>query len=141
MSFALVSRRTGLGLGRRMARFESTSTTTKAGETAKQTASKASDTARQAASKASETAKQAASKAQAAASEYTAKASEGLSRVTAAAGPAITNAAKGAADALGKVGGRTGRFVAFVERTTPPFHAMRSILLLLRCDFCGGPLR
>ena len=109
MSFALVSRRTGLGLGRRMARFESTSTTTKASETAKQTASKAS-----------ETAKQAASKAQAAASEYTAKASEGLSRVTAAAGPAITNAAKGAADALGKVGGRTGRFVAFVERTTPP---------------------
>ncbi|KAK1828526.1 ATP synthase subunit G, mitochondrial [Podospora conica] len=106
MSFALVSRRAGLGLGRRMVRFESTSTstTTKAAETAKNAASKAQATASEYTAKAS---------------EYTAKASEGLSRVTAAAGPAITTAAKGAADALGKVGGRTGRLVAFVERQVP----------------------
>lgn len=104
MSFALVSRRAGLGLGRRMVRFESTSTTTKAADTAKNAANKASATASEYTAKAS---------------EYTAKASEGLSRVTAAAGPAISSAAKGAADALGKVGGRTGRLVAFIERTTP----------------------
>lgn len=96
MSFALVTRRSGLTLGRRMVRFES-STTAKAAETAKQTAAKA----------------------QAAASEYTAKASQGLSRVTAAAGPALANAAKGAAGALGRVGGRTGKFVGFVERMEP----------------------
>lgn len=50
------------------------------------------------------------------------KAAQGLSRVTSAAGPALAgaaNAAKGAASALGKVGGRTGRFVGFVERTSP----------------------
>ncbi|KAK0751499.1 mitochondrial ATP synthase g subunit-domain-containing protein [Schizothecium vesticola] len=104
MSFALVSRRAGLGLGRRMVRFESTSTTTKAAETAKNAASRASATASEYTAKAS---------------EYTAKASEGLSRVTAAAGPAITSAAKGAADALGKVGGRTGRLVTFIERQVP----------------------
>lgn len=49
------------------------------------------------------------------------KAAQGLSRVTSAAGPALAgaaNAAKGAASALGKVGGRTGRFVGFVERTS-----------------------
>ncbi|KAK1755015.1 ATP synthase subunit G, mitochondrial [Echria macrotheca] len=97
MSFALVTRRSGLSMGRRMVRFESTSTTTKAAETAKQTASKAS----------------------AAASEYTSKAQQGLSRVTAAAGPAIANAAKGVSGALGRVGGRTGRLVAFVERQIP----------------------
>ncbi|KAK0731416.1 mitochondrial ATP synthase g subunit-domain-containing protein [Lasiosphaeris hirsuta] len=96
MSFALVTRRSGLSMGRQMVRFESTSTT-KATEAAKQAASKASSTA----------------------SEYTAKASEGLSRVTAAAGPALANAAKGVSGALGRVGGRTGRLVAFVERQVP----------------------
>jgi len=70
-------------MGRRMVRFESTST--KATEAAKQTA---------------------------------AKAQEGLSRVSSAAGPAIANAAKGVSGALSRVGGRTGRLVAFVERTT-----------------------
>ncbi|KAK5663523.1 hypothetical protein OQA88_3953 [Cercophora sp. LCS_1] len=97
MSFALVTRRSGLTLGRRMVRFESTSTTTKAAETAKQTAAKA----------------------QATASEYTAKATQGLSRVAAAAGPAVANAAKGAAGALGRVGGRTGKLVGFIERQIP----------------------
>ncbi|KAJ4297046.1 ATP synthase subunit G atp20 [Collariella sp. IMI 366227] len=95
MSFALVARRSGLSMGRRMVRFEST--TTKAADAAKQTAEKASSTA----------------------SEYSAKASEGLSRVSSAAGPAIANAAKGITGALGRVGGRTARLAAFVERQTP----------------------
>lgn len=51
-----------------------------------------------------------------AAKEYTAKASEGLSRVTSAAGPAIAGAAKGLSSALGRVGGRTGRVIGFIER-------------------------
>ncbi|KAK4039845.1 L-arabinitol 4-dehydrogenase [Parachaetomium inaequale] len=97
MSFALVMRRSGLSMGRTMARFESTATTTKAAEAAKQTASQASSTA----------------------SEASSKATQGLSRVTSAAGPAIANAAKGVSGALGRVGGRTGRLVAFVERQTP----------------------
>ncbi|KAK0631782.1 mitochondrial ATP synthase g subunit-domain-containing protein [Immersiella caudata] len=96
MSFALVTRRSGLSVGRRMVRFESTST-----------------------QKASEAAKQAASKASSTASEYTAKASEGLSRVSSAAGPAIANAAKGVSGALGRIGGRTGRLIAFIERQVP----------------------
>lgn len=70
--------------------------------------------------KASETAQQTASKAKDAASEYTAKAAQGLSRVTSSAGPAIANAAKGVSGALGKIGGRTGRLVAFVERMFTP---------------------
>lgn len=76
-------------------RFEST--TTKTAETAKQTASKASSSA----------------------AEYAAKAQQGLSRVSSSAGPAIVGAAKGVASSLSKVGGRTGRIVAFVEKQTP----------------------
>ncbi|KAL2255860.1 hypothetical protein VTK26DRAFT_2601 [Humicola hyalothermophila] len=97
MSFSLVMRRSGLAVGRRMVRFESTSTSTKAAETAKQTASEASSTASSAAS----------------------RASQGLSRVASTAGPAIASAAKGVSGALSRVGGRTGRLVAFVERQTP----------------------
>ena len=76
-----------------------------------------------AAQKATEAAKQTASKASATASEYTSKASEGLSRVQSAAGPAIVNYAKGVQSALGRIGGRTGKLIAFVERTAalPPF--------------------
>lgn len=104
MSFSLVMRRSGLAMGRRMVRFESTSATTKAAEAAKQTASQASS----------------------AASEASARAAQGLSRVTSTAGPAIANAAKGVTGALGRVGGRTGRLVAFVERKDhrpPPVRA------------------
>jgi F0F1-type ATP synthase membrane subunit b/b' len=86
-------RRAALQVGRRL----QSTTTQKASETAQQTASKAKDTA----------------------SEYTAKAAQGLSRVTSSAGPAIANAAKGVSGALGKIGGRTGRLVAFVERQVP----------------------
>ncbi|KAK3300228.1 mitochondrial ATP synthase g subunit-domain-containing protein [Chaetomium fimeti] len=99
MSFALVMRRSGLSVGRTMARFESTAntTTTKAAEAAKQTASQTSGAASGAAS----------------------KATQGLSRVASTAGPAIANAAKGVSGALGRVGGRTGRLVTFVESQTP----------------------
>ncbi|KAI1137224.1 mitochondrial ATP synthase g subunit-domain-containing protein [Hypoxylon sp. FL0543] len=69
--------------------------------------------------KAAETAKEQAAKASKAASEYAAKAQQGLSRVTSSAGPAIAGAAKGIANSLGKVGGRTGRLIAFIERQIP----------------------
>ncbi|KAH6705445.1 mitochondrial ATP synthase g subunit-domain-containing protein [Leptodontidium sp. MPI-SDFR-AT-0119] len=72
------------------------------------------------ASKATEAAKDTASKATETANEYKSKATEGLSRVTSAAGPAISGAAKGLGNALGKIGGRTGKVIAFVERQIPP---------------------
>lgn len=78
--------------GRSARRFEST--TGKATEATKDTASKASQTA----------------------SEYKSKASEGLSRVTSTAGPAISGAVKGLGNSLGKIGGRTGKLIAFIER-------------------------
>jgi len=96
MSFAVsraaLRRTTKLPIRRTTARFESTAS--KATEAAKDTASKASQTA----------------------NEYKSKASEGLSKVTSAAGPAISGAAKGVGNALGKIGGRTGRLIAFIER-------------------------
>jgi hypothetical protein len=58
----------------------------------------------------------AASKATEAAKETATKAQQGLSRVTSAAGPAIVGAARGVGNALGKIGGRTGRLIGFVER-------------------------
>lgn len=67
--------------------------------------------------KATETAKEATSKASSTAAEYTSKAQQGLSRVTSAAGPAISGAAKGLASSLGKVGGRTGKVIGFLEST------------------------
>ena len=78
--------------GRSARRFEST--TAKATEAAKDTASKASQTA----------------------ADYRSKASEGLSRVSSTAGPAISSAVKGLGNSLGKIGGRTGKLVAFIER-------------------------
>lgn len=78
--------------GRAARRFESTST--KATQAAKDTASKASEKA----------------------SDFQSKASEGLSRVTSTAGPAITGVAKTVGNVLGKVGGRTGKLIAFIER-------------------------
>lgn len=97
--------------GRTARRFEST--TAKATEAAKDTASKASQTAKDTASKASETAKEAAA-------TFQSKATEGLSKVSSTAGPAIAGAAKGLGNALSKIGGRTGRLIAFVERGIPP---------------------
>ncbi|KAK9416493.1 hypothetical protein SUNI508_01910 [Seiridium unicorne] len=69
--------------------------------------------------KATDAAKETASKASGSASEYASKAQQGLSKVTSAAGPAISGAAKGVANSLGKVGGRTGRLIAFVEKQVP----------------------
>jgi len=57
-----------------------------------------------------------AEKATEAAKNIQSKASEGLSR----AGPAISGAAKGLGNALSKIGGRTGRFISFVERELLP---------------------
>jgi len=53
------------------------------------------------------------------AAEYSSKASEGLSRVSSAAGPAIAKYGTAAVGALGRVGGRTGRFVDFVQSKVP----------------------
>lgn len=92
VSRAVLRRSAKLPFGRTPARFESTAT--KATEAAKDTASKASEKA----------------------SDFQSKASEGLTRVSSAAGPAISGAAKGVSNALGKVGGRTGKLIAFVER-------------------------
>ncbi|KAI8628894.1 GroES-like protein [Xylariaceae sp. FL1651] len=69
--------------------------------------------------KAAETTKETASKASSSASEYASKAQQGLSKVTSSAGPALAGAAKGVANSLSKVGGRTGRLVAFVEKQVP----------------------
>ncbi|KAG5930778.1 hypothetical protein E4U53_002132 [Claviceps sorghi] len=54
-----------------------------------------------------------------AARDTASKAQQGLSRVTSAAGPAIAGAARGLGNTLGRIGGRTGRLVAFVQRQTP----------------------
>ena len=43
------------------------------------------------------------------------KASEGLTRVQSTAGPAISGAARGIGNALGRIGGRTGRLVGYIE--------------------------
>ncbi|ETN46854.1 uncharacterized protein HMPREF1541_01043 [Cyphellophora europaea CBS 101466] len=66
------------------------------------------------------TASETAAKAKDSASSTVSKASEGLSRVTSSAGPAISNAATSARNALGRVGGRTGRLISFVESLIPP---------------------
>ncbi|KAI0874910.1 mitochondrial ATP synthase g subunit-domain-containing protein [Hypoxylon argillaceum] len=81
-------------------RFESTAAKTST-ETAKQTAANVT------------------AKVTASASEYASKAQEGLSKVSSAAGPAIAGAAKGVATSLSRVGGRTARLVAFVEKEIP----------------------
>ncbi|KAJ4164473.1 hypothetical protein LMH87_006146 [Akanthomyces muscarius] len=65
------------------------------------------------------TASSAASTAGNAAGNAASKASQGLSKVTSAAGPAIAGAARGVSNALGKIGGRTGRLINFVQAQTP----------------------
>ena len=61
------------------------------------------------------------------AAETATRAQQGLSRVTSAAGPAISGAAKGAANALGKIGGRTGRLIGLIERTAPPLNRIQPL--------------
>ncbi|KAL6876565.1 mitochondrial F1F0-ATP synthase, subunit G [Trichoderma novae-zelandiae] len=72
-----------------------------------------------AANKATDAAKDTAKDAAGKAKEYQAKAAQGLSRVAGAAGPAIAGAARGLTSALGKVGGRTGKLISFIEKQTP----------------------
>ncbi|KAI9868219.1 MAG: hypothetical protein M1813_006964 [Trichoglossum hirsutum] len=99
MSFSasrLVLRRSQFMLSRQAA--HSNSTTTQATRATSTTTSRASE----------------------AASSASSKASQGLSRVSSSAGPAISGAAKGIGKALGRIGGRTGRFITFVESMIPP---------------------
>ncbi|KAE8148205.1 mitochondrial ATP synthase g subunit-domain-containing protein [Aspergillus avenaceus] len=79
-----------------------------------------------------------AKKAGEATSSAASKASEGLSRVSSTAGPAISNAAKGMGSALRKVGGRTGKVIAFVDSMIPPtVYYSRVGLELARLVFRG----
>ncbi|OJD19594.1 hypothetical protein AJ78_00451 [Emergomyces pasteurianus Ep9510] len=66
------------------------------------------------------TATEAASKSKDAATSAASKASEGISRAASTAGPAISSALSGVGGALRKVGGRTGKFIAFVDSLIPP---------------------
>lgn len=81
----------------------------------------------------------AAQKATEAAKETTSKASQGLSRVTSAAGPAIAGAARGVGNTLGKLGGRTGKLIAFIERTS--YHIISLFSPPLFRSFCLGSRR
>ncbi|PGH03157.1 F-type H+-transporting ATPase subunit G [Blastomyces parvus] len=63
---------------------------------------------------------EAAAKSKDAATSAASKASEGISKAAATAGPAISNALSGVGGALRKVGGRTGRLIAFVDSLIPP---------------------
>ncbi|KJK62953.1 Mitochondrial ATP synthase g subunit [Aspergillus parasiticus SU-1] len=74
-----------------------------------------------------------AQKAGEAASSAASKASEGLSRVTSTAGPALSNAAQGVGSALRKVGGRTGKVIAFVD-----LGAVVSIAIVTTTPALGG---
>ncbi|KAH8167928.1 hypothetical protein CIB48_g306 [Xylaria polymorpha] len=107
------------GAWSRMAARRFESTTSKAAETAKEGAAKASSKASSTTSEYATKAQEGLSKATATASEYASKAQEGLSKVSSSAGPAIAGAAKGVASSLSKVGGRTARLVAFVEKQVP----------------------
>lgn len=61
------------------------------------------------------TTSEAAAKAKETASATTSKAAEGLSRVSSSASGMVSGAASTARNALNKVGGRTGRLVAFID--------------------------
>ena len=67
------------------------------------------------ASTTSEAVSNTASKAKETASNATSKAAEGLSRVTSSAGSGVSRATEGITKALGRMGGRTGRLIAFVQ--------------------------
>lgn len=95
------------------------------------TTEKASEAASNASSKAKETAADASSKAKESASNFQSKASEGLSKVTSSAGVY----AKSAGNALGKIGGRTGKVIKAVEceyTLSIDCQDERSALILMR---------
>ena len=93
---------------RRAAKF-----TVRSGRRYESTSAKASE----AAAKASETAQ-----------NFQSKATEGLSKVSSSAGPAISGAVKGLGNTLSKIGGRTGRLIAFVESTSIARHCIEMAL-------------
>ncbi|EDN05568.1 ATP synthase subunit g [Histoplasma capsulatum] len=63
---------------------------------------------------------EAASKSKVAATSAASKASEGISKAASTAGPAVIKALTGVGGALKRVGGRTGKCVAFVDSLIPP---------------------
>lgn len=67
------------------------------------------------ASSTTEKAAEVATNAKEGAQQQVSKASEGLSRVTSSASSAVSSAATSASTALGRIGGRTGRYIKFVE--------------------------
>ena len=88
----------------------------------------------------STTASDAAAKARQAAADVSSKAAEGLSRVQAAAGPAlaaagpaIAGAAKGLTTALGRVGGRTGKAINFIESMSTQLCSLPTCPLSAPC--------
>lgn len=64
------------------------------------------------------------------ASNATSKASQGLSRVTSSAGSALSGAAQGVSNTIGRIGGRTGRLISFVECECE-FKASKMIMVYL----------
>lgn len=75
---------------------------------------------RRQASSATEKASEVASSAKESAQNATSKASEGLTKVTSSAGSSVSNAASSAQATLGRIGGRTGRAIQFVQCTKKP---------------------
>lgn len=66
------------------------------------------------------TAAETATKAKETATQITSKASEGLSRVKDSGESAVSGAVSGVRNSLTKIGGRTGRIIAFVDSLIPP---------------------
>ena len=64
---------------------------------------------------AKDTAANTAAKTKETASNVQTKASQGLSRVTTSAGSGLSRASQGISKAVGRIGGRTGRLISFVE--------------------------
>jgi hypothetical protein len=64
-------------------------------------------------SEAAQAASNTAAKSRETVSNITSKASEGLTRVKSSAGPALTGAAQSVNKTLARIGGRTGRLIAF----------------------------
>ena len=64
---------------------------------------------------AKDTAANTAAKTKETASNVQTKASQGLSRVTTSAGSGLSRASQGISKAIGRIGGRTGRLISFVE--------------------------
>ncbi|KAL8691911.1 MAG: hypothetical protein Q9218_002957 [Villophora microphyllina] len=60
------------------------------------------------------------SKSKEAASNMTSKASQGLSRVTSSGGTALSGATQRVSNVLGRIGGRTGRLISFVNESVIP---------------------